>query len=100
MASVAFLEYQEWRAFVASLDDVDLLFLEDAGAEVDKFKAGEPIERLREILNEFKHKWLFVTTNVMPEQWGQKWDARIADRFFRNSSVVTLRDTKPYSQSK
>jgi DNA replication protein DnaC len=96
-ASVAFIPIEEFRIWLDGEHETDLLFLEDIGAEVDRFKTGEPTERLREILNEFKHRWLFITTNVMPDHWPAKWDERIADRLLRDSKVIPLWNTKRFT---
>ncbi len=98
-AKVAFLEAREFERWMERYTDapVDLIFLEDVGSEIDRFKTGEPIERLREILNEFENRWLFVTTNVLPELWQHTWDVRVASRLLRRSSVILLRETRPFS---
>lgn len=91
------LESEEFRTWLGDLNSCDLLCLEDIGAEVDRFKTGEPAERLRELLNDFKSNFLFITTNIMPEQWGEKWDKRIADRLMRDSEIFALRETESYA---
>jgi DNA replication protein DnaC len=96
-AKIVALEPIEFRIWLAGMEDCDLLCLEDIGAEVDRFKSGEPYERLRELLNEFKRNFLFITTNLMPEQWGDKWDKRIADRLMRDSEIFAMRETESYA---
>lgn len=96
-AKVAFLGPVEFRAWLDGLTDTSLLFLEDIGAEVDRFKSGEPTERLREVLNEFKNRWMFITTNIMPEEWKPKWDERVADRLMRNSVTCVFRNLQSFT---
>jgi DNA replication protein DnaC len=93
---IVFLDAKEFKAWMDGIMDTDLIFIEDVGAEVDRFKSGEPAERLREVLNEFKNKWAFITSNVLPENWKAKWDERVTDRLMRNSSVMVLRETDSY----
>lgn len=94
---VAFLDHKEFQRWMDGTFDIDLLFIEDIGAEVDRYKSGEPTERLREVLNEFKNKWIFITTNVFPEDWKIKWDERVADRLMRNSTMAVLRESKSFA---
>lgn len=96
-AKVTFLPFDEWKKWIDGLHNTDILFLEDVGAEVDRFKSGEPTERFREVLNDFKDKWLFITTNVMPEQWVTRWDERVQDRLLRNSKVISLRNAPRFN---
>lgn len=96
-ARVVFMEYRNFTEWMEEVEEADMLFLEDVGAEVDRFKSAEPTERLREVLNLFENKWLFITTNLMPEQWPIKWDDRVSDRLFRNSKIVTLRKTPRFT---
>ena len=91
---VAFLETGEFKNWLDGHNQTDhatdLMFLEDIGAEVDRFKTGEPTERLREILNDMKDRFMVITTNVPPDQWEQRWDGRIMDRLFRHSEIIEM----------
>lgn len=97
---VCFLDSKEFQNWLAGQSDTDALFVDDIGSEVDRFKTGEPAERLREILEEFQFKFLFITTNLMPEDWASQWDARVSDRLLRNSTVVTMREVLPYTEAR
>ncbi len=101
---VAFLETVEFKNWLSDNTEVDkgtdLMFLEDIGAEVDRFKTGEPTERLREIFNAFKNKWLVVTTNVPVKQWESRWDGRVMDRLLRNSVIVDMSGVPSYQVTK
>lgn len=95
-AKIASLPQDEFKRWCDGMCDVGLIFLEDVGAEIDKFKSAESTERFREVMNDCKNKWLFITSNVMPEHWSSRWDERIADRLLRNSRVIALRETPRY----
>jgi DNA replication protein DnaC len=97
-ATIATLEQDRFRAWLQDVDEIDFLFLEDVGAEVDRFKTKEPTERLRETLNHLRHAWMFVTTNVPPSQWITVWDDRVADRMLRNSVITTLDKIGSYAE--
>lgn len=96
-AQIVTLKEEEFRMWLKLMDETDLMFLEDVGAEVDRFKTSEPTERFRQVLNDFRSKWLFVTTNVYPEQWGDRWDIRVQDRLMRGATSVTLRKTPRFT---
>lgn len=96
-AKVVFESNENFKDWLFRVDDCDAIFIEDIGAEIDRFKTGEPAERFREVMNEFKDRWLFLTSNVMPEHWASHWDDRIADRLLRNSTVFTLRNTARFT---
>jgi hypothetical protein len=94
-STVAAMDPDVYRRWLVDLETyhqraVDLLFLEDVGAEVDRFNSGEPRSRLREILGVMKNHWMIMTTNIMPAAWPSRWDSRIADRLFRNTVVVEM----------
>lgn len=56
------------------------LILDDVGAETDRYRSGEPAERLRRVLDLGHNRWLLVSTNVPPRSWADVFDARVADR--------------------
>lgn len=65
-----------------------LTILDDIGAENDPFNIAK--DQLCQILSARQSKFTVVTTNIMPEHWEEKFDARIADRLLRNSVVKIL----------
>lgn len=73
----------------------DLVVLDDIGAEQDPFKQGA--DKLCQLLTKREGKFTLVTTNVVPAQWPQKWDLRIADRLMRDSVIVDLFNVPSYS---
>lgn len=101
---VAFLETAEFRNWLEGHNtpghETDLMFLEDIGAEVDKFRSGEPTERLREIFNDMKNRFMVVTTNVPSAQWETRWDGRIMDRLMRHSEIIEMTGVPSYQQAR
>ena len=78
----------------------DLLVLDDVGTEVDQFKTGRPTENLREML-ERRHTrrgFTLITTNVLENEWGEKWEARVADRLLRKSHICECNPAMSFSQ--
>ena len=65
------------------LTETDFLILDDLGAQADRFRSGEHIERLRQVLDAREKRWTVATTNILPAQWAEVWDARVSDRFLR-----------------
>lgn len=65
-----------------------LVVLDDLGAENDPFSIGK--DKLCQILTSRENKFTIVTTNIMPESWDERFDARISDRLLRNSVVKIL----------
>lgn len=74
-----------------------LLLLDDVGAEFDRFRSGEPAERLRFLLEERRLAWTVLSTNIPPTAWAQTWDERVADRFLRRSVVIELWQVPSYT---
>jgi len=56
------------------------IFLDDVGSDVDKYKSGEPAERLRRVLELSEWRWMMITTNIRPEDWPVKFDVRVTER--------------------
>ncbi len=74
---------------------VDCLFLDDIGAENDAFKIAS--DRLCQVLSKRERKFTMITTNISPEDWGEKFDVRIEDRLLRNSVIVDMTEVPSYS---
>ena len=83
---VAKFETQQCR--MEDIISADLLVIDDIGAEVDKFKSGEPIAILTEILDGRAGKFTFATTNVPQAKWKERWDNRVSDRLQRHAAYV------------
>lgn len=85
------IEFVDWARLVADDEEefdyqcqdytaADILFLDDLGAENDKFKNGTSAARLRRILEPLTARWVFVTTNIIRSQWAEFYDDRVASR--------------------
>jgi len=72
-----------WADFEEDVLRSRFVFLDDVGSETDKFRAGEPAERLRLILDLCETKWLMVTTNFTRETFEKGFDYRVQSRFER-----------------
>jgi len=84
-------EVMSGQAFEAALQDVDrssVVFLDDCGTETDTYRTGVPNQRLCHLLNRAENKFLWVTTNVNPEAWADKWGRRCEDRLLSAEVVL------------
>ena len=91
-------EFINWPMHIRSLyghfdrkvtdDDVDLLVVDDVGAEHDpsKFAAGE----LYLVLEQREYNWLVMTSNIPWDNWRDRFDQRTASRLMRNFTLVSL----------
>lgn len=95
-----------WAEIVAELKDrqqsyldemmmADLLILDDVGAERDPWGIGK--DTLCQVLTRRERRFTVITTNATADEWGEKWDRRIADRLFRNSDIIELSGVESYS---
>lgn len=66
----------------------DVIFIDDVGAEEDRFKSGASTRLLGDLLGDIESKFVFLTTNIPPDQWVEKWDGRVEDRLMRNMPVI------------
>lgn len=81
-----------------TMDDMlsaGLLILDDVGAEYDPTKNAT--NRLCQILSRREKEFTVITTNINPVSWPESFDARICDRFLRNSEVVDLFGVPSYA---
>lgn len=81
------LKAGDWE-LVERMMPVNLLILDDLGAEHDPSKMG--IEKLYLLLERREIKWTVITTNVPPAEWENRFEKRIASRFLRNFTIVAL----------
>lgn len=72
-----------------------LVVIDDVGAEHDV--GGNGRAQLYSILNRRENKWTIVTTNVLPKDWPEKFENRIASRLFRNATHIDLTQVPDYS---
>lgn len=80
---------------MADLFDVDVLFLDDIGADYDPSKMAT--DKLCQILSRRERKHTFLTTNIKRREWAQLFDARLSDRFMRNEVSIDLGQTPSYA---
>jgi DNA replication protein DnaC len=73
----------------------DLLILDDIGAESDPWKVCADL--LCQILSRRERMFTVITTNVQPAEWPERFDVRISDRLFRNSTIIDLTDVPSYA---
>jgi DNA replication protein DnaC len=83
----------EWEAR-GDLEKIELLALDDIGAEHDPSKVGA--ESLYLILERREFRWTVITTNVKREDWDRKFEKRIASRLLRNTIRVDVSDVPDY----
>lgn len=101
--------FADWPAVVSGLSEsydedvlellfqADVLFIDDVGAEIDRWKTGAPVEWLRRVLGRREGMFTMISTNIPPSEWSNRWDARVEDRFLRRSIVVDLFEVPSYS---
>ena len=73
---------------VDDMMSVDLLVIDDVGAEHDPSKNAT--NKLCQVLTRREKKFTVITTNIPPENWPDMLDTRVADRLLRNSEIVNL----------
>lgn len=82
--------------------EASLLILDDVGAEHDP--SHNAADKLCQILTRREapgdRRFTLVTTNISPEEWAIRLDARIADRFLRNARLVDLRAVASYAEAR
>lgn len=89
------LPRDNWENWLRDVRESAFVFLDDVGSEVDRFKSGEPMERLRVTLEACDGKWLLMTTNAAPAQWRATLDARSVSRLSR-AAVLDLSGAEDY----
>lgn len=89
------LPRDEWDEWLYDLRRAAVVILDDVGSEVDRFRSGEPAERLRVVLEECGAKWLAISTNADPKTWESTFDARVVSRLNR-AACLDLTGAKDY----
>lgn len=77
---VAGLDRREWEDWLEDATQSAWLILDDVGSETDRYRTGEPAERLRRVLDLGRTRFLLISTNVTQSGWKDAFDARAADR--------------------
>ncbi len=76
---------------LADAAEESLLIVDDIGAESDRFKSGKGTDALGYLLTRRQGSgYELLTTNIPPNEWEARWDARVADRLLRNSTVCDM----------
>lgn len=75
--------------FIDPMLDDDLIVLDDAGAESDRYRSGKSLDALSYLLSSAQEKnWLALTMNYGPAEWGARFDPRIEDRLLRDAILA------------
>jgi len=75
------------------------LFLDDVKVSLDTFTDNEVTDKMSELLNmRQKRGWTVMATNVMPSVWDSVWGEEVRDTLMEEWTVVSLWDTKPWSE--
>jgi chromosomal replication initiation ATPase DnaA len=85
----------EWKEWLAGIRQARVALFDDVGSESDRFRSGEPAERLREALEATERKWVIVTTNIPAEKWASRFDQRVADRL-NKAAHIDLQNVPSY----
>lgn len=84
-----------WQDFEDEVKAARFVFLDDIGSEADKFRTGEPAERLRTILDLCATKWLMISTNMTRETFGRAFDSRVQSRL-EQAAVLDMTGVPDY----
>jgi DNA replication protein DnaC len=86
----------EWQ-ILEDMQAATLLLVDDIGAEHDPSRIG--VEKMYVLLNRREFRWNVFSTNVAPAGWVEKFERRIASRFYRNAIHVDLSGVPDFSQA-
>lgn len=89
----------EWKEWLHGIRCARVVLFDDVGSESDRFRSGEPAERLREALEATERKWVIITTNIPADKWCSRFDQRVADRL-NKAAHIDLRDVPSYRGKK
>lgn len=84
-----------WADFEEEVHAARFVLLDDVGSETDRFKTGEPTERLRLVLDLCRTKWLMISTNLTRETFAKAFDPRIQSRL-EQASVLEMSGVPDY----
>lgn len=79
---------------VPDLFEATVLIIDDLGAEHDPSRVG--MDKLCQVLSRREDMWTLITTNIVPSQWQQQFERRVASRLFRNTTLVDLSDVPDF----
>lgn len=91
---VSILRSGDWAFVEYLIREVDVLLLDDIGAENT---TPAILSALNRIADGRLGKWTMITSNLLPEHIGEHLDARIASRLYRGNNVVCrVKDAPDY----
>lgn len=93
------LDHGAFEDWFQDAQDSAWIILDDVGSEVDRFKSGEPSERLRRVLELARQRWMLISTNVPPDKWDEAFDGRCASRM-RGMKLLDLNGVPDYRAAK
>lgn len=82
-----------WDA-IEDMFEATVLIIDDLGAGHDP--SGVGVDKLCQLLSRREGMWTLITTNVVPSEWQQQFDRRVASRFMRVSTLVDLSDVPDF----
>ena len=88
---------QEGYGYINKASEVDILFLDDLGAE---YKTDYGLNALNEIFNRRLGKWTFITYNLSLQYIYNDFDGRIASRMMRGNNEIIQTDAIDYNLRK
>ena len=88
---------QEGYGYINKASEVDILFLDDLGAE---YKTDYGLSALNEIFNRRLGKWTFITSNFSLQYIYNDFDGRIASRMMRGNNEIIQTDAIDYNLRK
>lgn len=80
---------------VEDMMETPCLIIDELGGGHDPSAVGT--DKLCQILSRRERRWTLVTTNIVQSAWEEKFDRRVASRFFRNSTHVDLSAVPDFS---
>lgn len=80
-------DQRDWDFFVADVEHASVVIIDDVGVETDRFRSSIPTERLCHVLNRCDGKFLWLNTNLAPQEWATRWDARVEDRLLAGQII-------------
>ncbi len=81
----------------------DVAFIDDIGSEEDPFRSGAATRLLADVLSHLhdRRRFAFITTNISPGGWRERWDGRTADRLARmDARIMDLTECESYASWK
>ena len=84
-----------WSDFEDEIHASRFVFIDDLGSEIDRFKSGEPAERLRTVMDMCATKWVLLSSNLTRETFGRVFDPRVQSRLER-AAVLDMAGVADY----